>query len=400
MANQKGFNMRVGLTNCRAVQAGAVLPDATVVFDGGVVSSITAGGVPADWDEEVNCQGKLVTAGLIDIQINGGGGHMFSLSSTSGAYEEILRAHASLGTTSVCPTIISGPLDDMENAVRLAASFAEQNVPANRSRVLGIHIEGPFLSAGKRGGHAEEYLLEPSVEVAQRLIDAGGGHVRIFTLAPELPGSAEVIRFLRQRGVFVSLGHSKAEARDAAAAFRQGARGATHLFNAMEGMTSRAPGLVGASIADPDVYVGIIGDLLHVDAVAVRAALLAKGPHRAYLTTDAVSPLGALADSFDLYGVRVSVRDGGCYTDSGVLAGTATPLATMVRNMVDYVGLSVPAAVQLATRTPAEVIGKHLFFGSLSGGMAADAVVWNDDMSVDTVWIGGHECSSQWSRMA
>jgi N-acetylglucosamine-6-phosphate deacetylase len=384
--------MTTKLTNCTIVTPHEVIPSGALLFDTEQILALgrtdELNGVEAD--RELDCLERIVTPGLIDVQVNGGGGHMFSIDINRSAYEEILRAHASLGTTALCPTIISGPIEDMAASISLAADFAGNSVEG-QARVAGIHVEGPFLSPAKRGGHAAEHLREPSVDVMGRLLDAGRGHVRIVTLAPELPGAEHVIRYLRSRGVFVSIGHSKATAEEALSAYRWGAMGATHLFNAMEGMTSRAPGGVGATLAVGDIYAGLIADMLHVAPASVLASIRAKGADRMYLTTDAVSPLGSTAQSFDLYGVRVRVRDGGCYTDDGVLAGTATPLSRMVRNLVRDLGLGISEVVGMATRVPAEVLGLKGTDGTIGVGARSDVVIWSADLAPASVWIGGHE---------
>jgi N-acetylglucosamine-6-phosphate deacetylase len=384
---------RTALRNCRALTSVGVVPSATVLVRGNEIELVSTSSdvtMPSP-DEEYDCDGALVTPGLIDVQINGGGGRMFSTDVDQASYIRILEAHARLGSTGVCPTIISGPVDDMVRAVSLAAELCENGKPeADRARILGIHVEGPFLSAEKRGGHAAGHLLLPNVEVASRLIEAGRGYVRILTLAPELPGADEVIRFAVARGVLVSIGHTKATAKEAERGFGLGATGATHLFNGMEGLTSRAPGAVGAALISPNVYAGLIADMLHVDPFSVLSAVRAKGCDRMYLTTDAVSPLGADAESFDLYGVTVTVRDGGCYTDSGVLAGTATPLAVMVRNLISTGRLSVADAFRMATSVPAEWLGLSSSCGSLRTGSMADLVVWKDDFTPSSVWIAGN----------
>lgn len=386
--------MLIKLKGCTIVTPAEVIRSGAIAFDQTQIIALGTADTLRDMngDVELDCQGQIVTPGLLDVQVNGGGGHMFSMDISRTAYEEVLRAHASLGTTSLCPTIISGPLDQMTAAISLAAEFGEKAMERG-SRVIGVHVEGPFLSPAKRGGHAEEYLLQPSVEVAKRLVDAGRGHVRILTLAPELPGAGEVIQYLRSVGVFVSVGHTKANADEAMNAFRSGALGATHLFNAMEGMTSRAPGSVGAALSFPSIYTGLIADMLHVSAPSAISAIRAKGTNRMYLTTDAVSPLGSNAESFDLYGVRVRVRDGGCYTDQGTLAGTATPLARMVRTLIRDLGLGIAEVIGMASRVPAEIVGRTGVLGALTVGALPDIILWSSDLTPQSVWVGGQEVS-------
>jgi N-acetylglucosamine-6-phosphate deacetylase len=341
-------------------------------------------------DDVVNCDGHLLSAGLVDLQVNGGGGVMFSSSSERKDYEKVVRAHARLGSTSICPTVITGPMDQMLASAELAGDLCESRASAG-ARCVGIHVEGPFLNSAKKGGHPAEYLLDPDVRVAHEIYKACRGYLRLFTIAPELPGADDVITYLASQGVVVSMGHSSASSEQARLGFAAGARAVTHIYNAMEGMLSRAPGMVGAALASEDVYVGLIADLLHVSRDSLATVVRAAGDRRLYLTTDAVGPLGSESNEFDLYGVTVRVRDGGCYTEEGVLAGTATPLARMVKNVSEVTGESFASTLALATSVPAGAIGRLSDVGQLSVGAFGDIVLWDKAGDVNRVWIGGEE---------
>jgi N-acetylglucosamine-6-phosphate deacetylase len=331
-------------------------------------------------------EGGTIVPGLVDIQVNGGGGSMFSLQRDAAAYGEVAAAHGRTGTTSICPTIVTGPPDDMLAAVSLAADLCESTA-TDRARAIGIHIEGPFVDVEMRGGHARQHIAAPDHSLLEELVAAGRGHVRMYSLAPELPGALSLVRWLADRGIRVSAGHTAATAEQLRDSVRSGLTGVTHVFNGMAPLVNRAPGVAGVALSS-HLLTGLIGDLLHVSADTVGVVVRAKNPTELYLTTDAVSPLGSESGTFDLYGTRVTVRDGGCYTDEGVLAGTATPLLQMVRNMLDL-GVSVDDAFRMATATPASVVGRSSDVGAVQVGAFADLLVLRD-MSLVGVFVGGH----------
>lgn len=345
-------------------------------------ASSSEGGTPA---QVVECRGRYVLPGLVDVQVNGAGGYMFSLDISQEQYNVAARALAMLGTTAVCPTIITGPPKDMLRAVSLAAQMCESGTDG--ADFVGIHIEGPFLSERKRGGHAKEYLRPPSRDFTRELLDTGRGWVKIFTLAPELPGALDVVDLLVSEGVHVSAGHTSANAAQVKLATDHGLSGATHLFNGMDGLTSRGPGVVGVALTS-DMHVGLICDFLHLSPETIQTVLQAKERSRVYVTTDAVSPLGATADEFSLYGVTVRVRDGGCYTDDGTLAGTATPQSAMVKNLVLGLGTSLSTAVDMAANVPACLVGAKEH-GKIEVGSWANLLVMSASLETEMVFVHG-----------
>lgn len=328
--------------------------------------------------------GASLIPGLVDIQVNGGGGSMFALQRDAQAYAEVAAAHGRTGTTAICPTIVTGPPADMLEAVALAADLCDAE-PVDRARAVGVHIEGPFVDEQMRGGHAPQYILPPDLGLLKELIAAGRGNVRIYSLAPELPGALPLVDWLSSQGITVSAGHTAATDTQLRASMAHGLTGVTHIFNGMGPLVNRSPGVVGVALSS-HLLTGLIGDLLHVSADTVGVVLRAKSSSELYLTTDAVSPLGSESGSFDLYGTRVTVRDGGCYTDEGILAGTATPLFRMMLNMLDL-GASLEDALRMATVTPASVINRPEV-GALAVGAWGDALVL-DNMEITDVYVGG-----------
>ncbi|TFJ95549.1 molecular chaperone DnaK [Platysternon megacephalum] len=330
-------------------EADIAIVDGTVV---GVGKELTV----APSTRSIDAAGQYIVPRLIDLQVNGAGGMMFSLNRSTVEFRAALETLGAQGVQGILVTILSASIEEMQDAIRIAVEVAE-SVQQGACAILGIHIEGPFISPEKRGGHAGGHLRSPNVEDMSKLLDAGSGWVKMVTLAPELPASLEVIALCQSKGIHVSAGHTMATCEETERAVRAGLSGATHLYNAMPPLSARDPGVAGFALAATGFKVGIIGDLLHVDPHLLRVAVLCKASSDIYLVTDAVAPLGADGVEFDLYGTRVSVRDGGCYTETGVLAGTATPLLGMIQKLVTSGVCSPHQAIEMATTSPARIVG-------------------------------------------
>ena len=319
----------------------------------------------------------VAVPGFIDLQVNGFGGVDF-LDADAAGYRRAGEALLETGVTSFLPTLITAPVDD------LLSALAE--VPRNGvvPRVLGVHLEGPFLAASRLGTHPSLGRRDPDVTVLERLLDAGP--VRVMTLAPELPGALELIDVLRRRGIVVSCGHSDATAEQADAAFDRGAGTVTHLFNAMRPLSHRDPGIVGAALVREDVIVQIIADGVHL-APATILLVWRAAAGRVALVTDSVAAASADAGSYSLGSVELSVRDGAARAPDGVLAGSVETMIEGVRH-VHALGVPLADALDAATRVPAEVLAlEHA--GRLEPGMPADVVVLDDNLEIESVFVGG-----------
>src|SRR5271165_1131642 len=274
--------------------------------------------------EQVDCGGGILAPGLIDWQINGGGGVLFNAEPTVEGIARIARAHRRHGVTGFLPTVITDA-PEVLTAALAAARAAQTRVPG----ALGVHVEGPFIDSGRPGVHPPQWIRRMGEADAEALIAARAGAM-VVTLAPQSV-SFELVGRLAQAGIVVSLGHSDASAEQAKAVFDAGARAATHLFNAMSQLNSRAPGVVGAVLSDPRVISGLIADGEHVHAFACRAAIAAKGPSGIALVSDAMPPAAGGPDTFELQG-RTMTRVGNKLVDAnGALAGATITLADAVR---------------------------------------------------------------------
>src|SRR6476469_8900091 len=358
-------DMRLGVS--AALVEGTILPGDVAVEDG----RVTAVGLPAR-----ACCG-LAVPGFVDLQVNGFGGVDF-LDADADGYRRAGDALLESGVTAYLPTLITSP------EAQVLAAMREVPRDDARPRILGMHLEGPFLSPNRLGTHEASSRRDPDVALLDRLLDAGT--VRLMTLAPELPGAELLIDRLLERGIAVSLGHSDATAAQANAAFDRGARSVTHIFNAMRPFLHRDPGIVGAALARDDVIVSIILDGIHLaPETALTAWRAARG--RTALVTDAITGAGAEEGSYSLGNLDVHVHEGTVRGPDGVLAGSVLTMIEAVRNMLE---LEVPfeEAVQAATSTPARVLG-DAELGRLDVGLPADLVVLTDNAEIERVLVAG-----------
>jgi len=336
----------------------------------------------------------ILAPGFIDIHIHGGGGRdvMEAGGDALPPVERLLAAH---GVTSYFPTTVTAPLDATLSALaRLADAIeAADRSPHGaesgslRARPLGIHLEGPFISHQRRGVHPPENLLTPSVPAFDRFWQAARGHIRVLTIAPELPGAIEVIAAAAARGVCVSLGHSDAELNAARAGVAAGARHATHTFNAMRPLDHRDPGILAEVLTDARLSADIIADGIHLDPVIVQLFLKAKGPDAAVLITDATAATGMPDGRYRLGSLDVEVKDGRCLA-GGKLAGSVLTMDRAVCNVMQFAQWDLQQAVRLATLNAARVAGVKQG-GVLEAGAPADLVVLSPNGEVRSAMVRG-----------
>jgi N-acetylglucosamine-6-phosphate deacetylase len=364
-----------------------------IVEDGMIaeVSSRAAKEVPGN-STLVDFGDAALAPGFVDIHMHGGAGLdlMRALPSELPRLGRFLTTH---GVTGYFPTTVAAPLDATCAALgRLAdsieaASNATKDDPV-QARPLGIHLEGPFLSHKRRGVHPPEYLITPSIEIFERLWQAARGHVRMLTIAPEIPGAVEVIAEAARRNVCVSIGHSDAEMPVAQDAVKAGARHATHTFNAMRPLDHREPGILGEVLSNDRISADIIVDGIHVDPAVVKLFLRAKGRERAVLITDAISATGMPDGRYQLGPIEVDVKDGKC-TSNGSLAGSVLTMDRAVRNVTEFSNWTLRDAVQAATLNPARAVGLAAHHGTLAKGAAADFAVLSPAGAVMKTIVGG-----------
>ncbi|HTM81271.1 N-acetylglucosamine-6-phosphate deacetylase [Asticcacaulis sp.] len=344
--------------------------------------TITAVGDHAATGEVIDVQGGYLLPGFIDTQVNGGGGVLFNDETTAEGIAAIGAAHRKYGTTAFLPTLISDELSVIDAAMRATEDAIAQGVPG----VLGIHIEGPFISKQRKGIHNPEMFRTLDAESKALLKSLKRGKAMV-TLAPE-NCTPEDIAELAAAGVIVAAGHTNATYETTVAALKAGITGFTHLFNAMSPLNHRAPGVVGAALENLTSYSGLIADGHHVDWAALRIALRTRPIDRFMLVTDAMPTVGSETKTFVLNGQTITVRDGVCVGPDGTLAGSDLDMATAVRNTVEHIGRTLPEAAIMAATAPAHFLGLGSSRGSLAIGQRAD-IVWMDaDLRVRGVFIG------------
>ena len=360
--------MRLGVE--AALVRGELVPGDVEVDGGRVVDVGLAGGK----------RGRIAVPGFVDLQVNGFAGVDFLAASAEDyarAGEALLRS----GVTAYQPTFITTAEATVREALRV--------VPPESAgpRIIGAHVEGPFLSADRLGTHPLRHRRDPDLELLERLLDAG--RVTEMTVAPELPGASAVIARLLERRVVVSAGHTNATAEEAHEAFDLGVSTVTHLFNAMRPFRSRDPGVVGVALTRPDVFVQIIVDGHHLADETVRLVWAAAGG-RVALITDATAGAGLGGGSYQLGDVAIEVGDGPPMREDGVLAGTVLTMIEAVRN-VYALGISFEEAIGAATVVPARIVGRP-DLGVLEPGGAADIVVLDDRLEITNVLSAGEAC--------
>ena len=343
------------------------------------ISSLSAKELPANITR-IDFADAAIAPGYVDIHIHGGAGVDVMLASRA----ELSRLGiflATHGVTGYFPTTVAARIDQTCSALERLADAIEAGAAATdgssvQARPLGIHLEGPFLSHKRRGVHPPENLALPSVELFERFWQAARGHVRMITIAPELPGAMEVISEAARKNVCVSIGHSDAEMPIAQAAVKAGARHATHTFNAMRPLDHRDPGILGEVLTNGRISADIIADGIHVAPAIVKLFLQAKGVEGAVLITDAIAATGMPDGRYRLGPIEVDVKDGKCTAD-GRLAGSTLTMDRAVRNVTEFSGWSLRDAVRAATLNPARAVGIAQQHGVLEVGVEASFVVLN-----------------------
>jgi N-acetylglucosamine-6-phosphate deacetylase len=367
------------LIGCRVVTPAVVLDPGWLTIADGLIRAVGRGRPPAG-GRVVDLGGGWLLPGFVDLHMHGGGGAQITTDDPA----EIRRAvafHRRHGTTRTLASLVTDRLDRMVAAVTTLAGMIDDGEPG----IAGIHLEGPFLNPAKRGSHHHEFLLAPDPAALRQLLDAGRGHVRVVTLAPEMPGGMDLLDQVIAAGAIAAVGHTEATYVQARDAFAGGARLATHLFNAMRPFHHREPGPAGAALADPAVTCEIINDGIHVHDDAVRIAVAAAGPDRIAFVTDATPAAGMTSGRYRLGPVPVIADGGSVRLTDGTLAGSTLTMDAAVRHAIRVTGLPITDVARSAATTPAALLGMADRTGSLTAGKAADIVVLDDDLRVREV---------------
>lgn len=364
---------RTFIKNARLLSQGQELRPTTITIQNGRIIALGEDAA-AEGDEVIDLGGKYLSPGFVDIQLNGGITKFFSYNPDAETLAEMTAACLKHATTHYHPTLVTALPETIFQAIE-AVREAMKTDP----HILGMHLEGPFLNPVRRGAHTLEYIRIPDDEFIDQLIEKGRGVITLITIAPEQFTDAQ-IRRLVESGIQVSAGHSEITYDGAKAAFDKGIRIVTHLYNAMSALEPRKPGLVGAALEDDRVYGPIILDGAHCHPAQARIAYRAKG-ERLILITDA-AVLGRELEELDFEGFHAKLTpDGFYYNRNGNLAGSAIDMPEAVMNAIDYLNITLPEAVAMATERPAKAVGRDKEFGQLSVGYPAFFAVFSDKIT-------------------
>jgi N-acetylglucosamine-6-phosphate deacetylase len=388
--------MSTQLLRCkRALTPTADIADAAILMRDGVIETIASREsitLPAG-AHEISATEATAVPGFVDVHIHGAGGHDVMEGNTE-AMQAVTRTVATHGTTSiVATTVTANPEATLRSVAAIAKYIGAQHESTDlraeaRAEVLGIHFEGPFLSAIRRGVHPAEYLRLPSAEFLEQLIQAAAGNAAILTIAPELLGAIPCIDAARKSGMVVALGHTDATYEQARAAIAHGARHAVHVYNAMRPFTHRDSGVIGAVLTSPEVSAELIADNVHVDEAAMRLLLKAKGAAHVILVSDGISATGMPDGKYQLGNFQVTVTGGICRNAEGKLAGSTLTLDRALRNIV-ALGASLCDAVRMLTLNPATLLGLEFKKGALRAGADADIVLLDERLHIAGVYTRG-----------
>lgn len=386
------------LKNATVVMERELLPQTDLQIQEGIITKI--GKISTESEECIDLTGHYVCPGFLDLHTHGGFGGDF-MDATHESFDKALMFHASQGTTAVLPTSVTAPVDAIDNMISMAKEYRDQ--PHKGSRVLGVHLEGPYLSVAKKGAQKQEYLREPQRDGFDFLLK----HMDIckrITLAPELPGSEEMIRVLVKCGVQVSGGHDDAQEMQIRPALEAGMSSCTHWYCAMSSVAMRnlvrSVGLVELGLLDDRLILELLADNHHLPPELVQLAYRCKGADGLCLVSDSLRAAGMPQDG-TLYSLglktdenaqKFRVANGVAVMEDGThYAGSIQSVSQMVRNLIVDCGIPIVDTIKMATLTPAKLIGVDHIFGQIAVGRVADLCVLDSDFCVRSTFIGGKE---------
>ncbi|MDI6451651.1 N-acetylglucosamine-6-phosphate deacetylase [Anaerobaca lacustris] len=373
------------ISHCRLYDAAGVDADGWVLVDGGIISQIGAGGAAPDADRVLDAGGRLLAPGFIDVHIQGAGGADV-LDATPAALATIAKTCARCGVTSYLATTVYKPDQDNRHLQVVSECIGRD---LGGARLLGTHLEGPFISSQKRGMIQPDCLTAPSPSALDAILNKTGDGLAMMTIAPELPGGLDLASALVDRGVIASLGHTSATYEETLRGFDAGINHVTHLFNAMPSLHHRAPGPLGAIFERPDVTVQVIADGVHLHPSVVRLVFAAVGASRFVTITDGMQALGLPDGHYTYNDILYEARDGAARYKDGTLIGTALGLNRILARLVQFAGCSPATAIRTVTENPAAILGIGERAGSIKVGYDADLVLLEEDLAVHATLVGG-----------
>lgn len=336
--------------------------------------------------EVVEAKNKFVVPGYINIHVHGGGGSDV-MDGNYEAISQIAITHSRFGTTAFLPTTMTM---DKNKIIRSLRSIHEAKlVGTGGAEILGVNLEGPYINPEKKGAQREIDIREPSIKEFVEFNKASGNLIRLVTVAPEMPGAIEFIKYLHKQGIIASVGHTNATYVQTQAGIQAGLSHVTHTFNAMRGLHHREPGVVGAALTSPELTLEIIADGIHIHPIVLKIITQIREDEKIVLITDSMRATGMKEGIYDLGGQEVTVNKGQARLKDGTLAGSLLTMDKAVKNMISKVGVLLPKAIQMASFNPAKSIGIDDKKGSLEPGKDADIVILNKNLETELTMIAG-----------
>ncbi len=390
--------MNTIIYNGKAITPGGIIENGYAVITEGIISGTGSGAPPRlPAHETYDAQGKIISPGLADIHIHGAGGHWaFQDAEDIGTMAAAIVRN---GVTAFLPSTVSLPHKQVLaciDAIRAAIAnqpagpeFATPSSPPSAARILGIHLEGPYISPARPGAHIPTVIRNPEPAELDEIFDRAGSDLRMLCLAPEIPGAHELIVRLAEHNAVAAIGHSDATSAQTHEAARLGASHFIHLFNAVRPFHHREPGCSFAAIADPRITIEIIFDTVHVHPEAARVAIAAKGPRGVVLVSDSIHAAGCGDGDFNVWGFDITVSNGQAKTKSGNLAGSVITLNKAVLNATIHADVSLPDAIMMASENPLRVLGLDSHAGTIAAGKAGDIAIFDENMDCLATFIAG-----------
>lgn len=380
--------MKTIIYNGRIICGDTIIPKGYIGIENGVITEIGSGSdrqaKKGESAHRIDAEGNYVSPGFIDLHVHGVGVCDLYKDTVNGL-KHMAKILASQGVTSFLPTLITAPLDKIIDTI----SIIRVHLDIPGAHILGVNLEGPYINPEKKGAHPAKDIRKPDIEELKKIIDAGGGILKIITIAPELPGAFEFIDLLKKNNIIPAIGHTLASFEDTMNAIDRGFNYISHTFNAMTPFHHRAPGAIGAILMRKEVTTEIIADGIHVHPAVVKLLCQLKDKEKIILVTDALVGIMRKGDKAEFAGVEVTCNGFSAYDSSGTIMGSVVSINKAVQNITRFTDLDLTSAVKLATINPANLLGIGNCKGTIEIGKDADIVILGDDLSVKTTIIKG-----------
>ncbi len=385
----------IKINNGRIITPGGIIPNGSVLVKDGKILAVEASDLNISDITTLDAKGQYISPGFIDIHVHGGGGYDF-MDNTKEAFLEIAKLHARFGTTSMYPTTLTGPTEDIIKTLEVYENANPFNTEG--SEMMGLHLEGPYFAMNQRGAQDPRYIRDPNPEEYEYIVSKSKS-IKRWSAAPELKGAITFAKYLRANGILVSLAHTDAIYEEVIEGFENGYELATHMYSGMSGVTRRHAfryaGVIESVFLIDEMNVEVIADGIHLPAPLLKLIFKIKGPGKIALVTDAMRaaglPRGESVIGNKHTGIKVIVEDGVAkLPDRSSFAGSVATADRLVRTMIQLAGVSLADSIRMITETPAAIMNISERKGSLAVGKDADIVLFDENISVGTTMIKGN----------